>query len=65
MMWYVNYLKQDVRGIMEQHDQSADANVVGTVGETKQEDGGQMVDHLFFKILAKQTYIKYLVSKTK
>lgn len=39
---------------MKQHDQSANANVVGTVGETQQEDGGQMVDHLFFKILVEQ-----------
>ena len=42
---------------MKQHDQGADADVVGTVGETEQEDGGQMVDHLLFKILVKYTYI--------
>lgn len=42
---------------MKQHDQGADADVVGTVGETEQEDGGQVVDHLLFKILAKYTYI--------
>lgn len=52
-MW--DYLEQDVRGVMKQHHQSADANVVSTVGETEQEDGGQMVNHLFFEILAKQT----------
>lgn len=45
---------------MKQHDQGADANVVGTVGETEQEDGSQMVDHLLFKILANQTYVEYL-----
>lgn len=50
------YLEQDVGGVVKQHHQGADANVVGTVGEAEQEDGGQMVDHLFFKILAKQTY---------
>lgn len=49
------YLEQNVRGVVKQHDQGADANVVGTVGETQQEDGGQMVDHLFSKILVKQT----------
>ena len=37
---------------MKQHHQSANANVVSTVGETEQEDGGQMVNHLFFEILA-------------
>lgn len=63
--WYVSYLKKDVRGVMKQHDQSANANVVGTVGETQQEDGGQMVNHLFFKILAKQTCVESLVSTTK
>ena len=49
-MW--DYLEQDVRGVMKQHHQSANANVVSTVGETEQEDGGQMVNHLFFEILA-------------
>lgn len=43
---------------MKQHDQGADANVVGTVGETEQEDGGQMVDHLFSKILSKRAYVE-------
>ncbi len=47
---------------MKQHDQGADANVVGTVGETEQEDGGQMVNHLLFKILAKKTYVEFLLS---
>ena len=51
------YLEQDVRGVMKQHDQGADANVVGTVGEAEQEHGGQMVDDLFFKILANQQYV--------
>lgn len=51
------YLEQDVRGVMKQHDQGADANVVGTVGEAEQENGGQMVDDLFFKILANQQYV--------
>lgn len=41
---------------MEQHDQGADANVVGTVGETEQEDGSQVVDDLLLEILARQTY---------
>lgn len=50
---------------MKQHDQGADANVVGTVGETEQEDGSQMMDHLFFKILAKYTYSKCNISEIK
>lgn len=50
------YLEQDVGGVVKQHDQGADADVVGTVGEAEQEDGGQMVDHLFFKILNKKTF---------
>ena len=41
---------------MKQHDQGADANVVGAIGETEQEDGRQMMDHLFLKILPKQAY---------
>lgn len=41
---------------MKQHDQGADANIVSTVGETQQEDGGYMVDHLFSKILVEQTW---------
>lgn len=49
----MRYLEQDVRGVMKQHNQGANANVVGAVRETEQEDGCQMVDHLFFKILVK------------
>lgn len=60
-----DYLEQDVRGVMKQHDQGADAKVVGTVGETEQEDGGQMVDDLFFKVLAKQTYVEYVLGEIK
>lgn len=47
------YLQQDVRGVVKQHDQRADTNAVGTVGETEKEDGRQMVHHLYLKILAK------------
>lgn len=51
---------------MKQHDQGADANVVGAVGETEQEDGGQMVDHLFFKILEHKTCtVEYLLIEIK
>lgn len=57
-----SHLQQDVRGVVEQHDQGADADVVGTVGETEQEDGGQMVDHLLFKILPKQMRVECLVT---
>lgn len=39
---------------MKKHDQGSDPNVVGTIGEAEQEDGGQMVDHLFLEILASQ-----------
>lgn len=38
---------------MKHHDQGADADPVATVGENEQEDGGQMVNHLFFKVLVK------------
>lgn len=50
-----HYLQQDIRGVVQQHDQRADANVIDAVGETEQEDGGQVVNHLLFKILVKQT----------
>lgn len=36
---------------MDEHDQSADANVVGAVGEPKQKNGSDVVYYLFFKIL--------------
>lgn len=36
---------------MDEDDQSADADVVGTVGESEQEDGSNVVDNLFFEIL--------------
>ena len=51
----MSYLQQDVREVVKRDDQRADADVVGTVGEGEQEDGGQMVHHLLFKILANQT----------
>lgn len=36
---------------MDEHDQSANADVVGAVGESKQENGSDVVYNLFFKIL--------------
>lgn len=48
------YLEQYVGGVVKQHDQRADANVVGAVGEAQQGDGGQVVDHLLSKVLWKQ-----------
>lgn len=48
------HLEQDVGGVVKQHDERADAYVVGAVGETQQGDGGQMMDHLLPKILVKK-----------
>ena len=45
------HLQYDVRGVVQQHDQRADADVVGAVGEAEQEDGGEVVDHLLPEIL--------------
>lgn len=46
---------------MQQHDQRADANVIDKVGEREQEDGGQVVDHLLFKILVEKTQTRISV----
>lgn len=40
---------------MDKHDQSANADVVSTVGESKQEDGSDVVYDLFFEILEQKT----------
>lgn len=47
-------LEQDVGGVVQQHDERADADVVGAVGEAQQGDGGHMVNHLLPKILVKK-----------
>lgn len=46
-----SYLQQEVRGVVDEHHQGPDPNVVGAVRETQQEDGGEVMDDLFFEIL--------------
>ncbi len=46
-----SYLQQEVRGVVDEHHQGPDPNVVGAVRETQQEDGGKVMDDLFFEIL--------------
>lgn len=36
---------------MQQHDERARSDVVDTPGETDEEDGGHMVNHLLLKVL--------------
>lgn len=52
-----SYLKQEVRGVMDEHDQSANADVVGAVGEPKQGNGSDVVDNLFFEILGQKSVL--------
>lgn len=42
---------------MDEHDQCANANVVGAVGEPKQENGSDMMYNLFFEILEQKTVL--------
>ncbi len=46
-----SYLQQEVRGVVDEHHQRPDPDVVGAVRETQQEDGGEVMDNLFFEIL--------------
>lgn len=42
---------------MHKHDQSANADVVGAVGESEQENGSDVVYNLFFEILEQKTVL--------
>lgn len=45
------YLQKEVRRVMYQHHQRADPHIVGTVGETNKEYGGNVMNYLFLEIL--------------
>lgn len=45
------YLQEEVRGVVHQHHQSANPHKVGTVGETDEEYGGDVMNHLLLEIL--------------
>lgn len=47
----VFYLEKEVRGVMHQHHQSANSHIVGTVGETNKENGGNVMNYLLLEIL--------------
>lgn len=47
----VFYLEKEVRGVMHQHHQSANSHIVGTVGETNKEYGGNVMNYLLLEIL--------------
>ncbi len=47
----VFYLQKKVRGVVHQHHQSANPHKVGTVGETNEEYGGDVMNHLLLEIL--------------
>jgi len=49
-----HYLQQIVRGVVHQHNEGSCSDVVHTPGETNQQDGGNMVHDLFFKVLRKR-----------
>lgn len=45
------YLQKEVRRVVHQHHQSADPHKVGAVGETNEEYGGDVMNHLLLEIL--------------
>lgn len=56
LFWTMNarlssYLEEEIRGVVDEHHQGADPNVVGAIRETQQEYSSKMVDDLFFEIL--------------
>lgn len=46
-----SHLKKEIRWVVHEHHQRTHANVVGTIRETKQENGGKVMHDLFFEIL--------------
>lgn len=45
------YLEKEVRRIVHQHHQSANPHIVGTVGETDEEYGGDVMNDLLLEVL--------------
>lgn len=45
------YLEEVIRGVVHQHDESSSTDVVDTIGEADEDDGGHMVDNLFLEVL--------------
>ncbi len=59
-----SYLQQEVRGVVDEHHQGPDPDVVGAVRETQQEDGGEVMDNLFFEILKQIEWKRTRISVT-
>lgn len=59
-----SYLEEEIRGVVDEHHQGADPNVVGAIRETQQENSGKVVDDLFFEIL-KQNMIHINIKRQK
>ncbi len=63
----LHYLQQIVGGVVHQHNEGSSSDVVHTPGETNQEDGGNMVHYLFFKVLKereREKILSYLQNNT-
>jgi len=60
-------LQQDVGGVVDQHDQGADADVVDAPGEGEQGERGQVVDDLLLEVLQEQqlSFTSELVSRSE
>ncbi len=56
----LHYLQQIVGGVVHQHNEGSSSDVVHTPGETNQQDGGNMVHYLFFKVLKEREQEKIL-----
>lgn len=52
-LWRDIYLKEVIRGVVHQHDESSSTYVVYTPGEADKKDGRYMVDNLLLEVLKK------------
>ncbi len=59
-----HYLQQIVGSVVHQHNEGSCSDVVHTPGETNQQDGGNMVHYLFFKVL-KERELESIILPTK
>lgn len=50
------YLKEVIRGVMYQHDQSSSTDVVNTPWEADKEDGRHMVNNLLLEVLKRRMH---------
>lgn len=55
-----HYLQQGVCGVVHQHNEGPSSDVVHTPRETYQQDGGDVVKYLLFKVLKQGNRDKHL-----